>query len=172
MDYRPPRSSVLGMLQARILEQVATPVFPSPGNHPNPGIKHTSLCLLCWQVGSLPPVPPGTWSQSLEVWVLSCWPSAVIESLALVPSLPTWPLLLFPPFVFLSTSLVQPILEAPGQKLPLPGPLSRLPRGEALSFHSDFPSSIFRPLPPPCGCIVGPCLSASDFQLECNFNKE
>ena len=29
------------------------------GNLPDPGIKPTSLCLLHWQVGSLPRVPPG-----------------------------------------------------------------------------------------------------------------
>jgi len=32
--------------------------FPSPGDLPNPGIKPTSLCLLHWQAGSLPLVPP------------------------------------------------------------------------------------------------------------------
>ena len=38
MDCSPPGSSVHGLLQARILEQVAIP-FPSPGNLPNPGIE-------------------------------------------------------------------------------------------------------------------------------------
>ena len=31
---------------------------PSSGDLPNPGIKPTSLCLLHWQAGSLPRVPP------------------------------------------------------------------------------------------------------------------
>ena len=39
MDYSPPGSSVLGMSQARVLEWVAT---PSPGDLPDPGIKHRS----------------------------------------------------------------------------------------------------------------------------------
>ena len=33
--------------------------FPSSGDLPNPGIKPMSLCLLYWQVDSLPLVPPG-----------------------------------------------------------------------------------------------------------------
>ena len=33
--------------------------FPSPGDLPDPGTKPGSLCLLHWQVGSLPLVPPG-----------------------------------------------------------------------------------------------------------------
>ena len=40
MDRSPPGSSVRGILQARILEQVA---ISSPGNLPGPGIKPTSL---------------------------------------------------------------------------------------------------------------------------------
>ena len=34
------------------------PCLP-PGDLPNPGIEPTSLCLLHWQVGSLPLAPPG-----------------------------------------------------------------------------------------------------------------
>ena len=48
MDYRPPGSSVHGILQARILEWVAT---PSSRDLPNPGIKPRSPTL---QVDSLP----------------------------------------------------------------------------------------------------------------------
>ena len=33
--------------------------FPSPGDFPDPGIKPHLLCLLHWQTGSLPLVPPG-----------------------------------------------------------------------------------------------------------------
>ena len=40
MDCSPPGSSVQGILQARILEWVA---MPSPGDLPDPGIKHMSL---------------------------------------------------------------------------------------------------------------------------------
>ena len=32
---------------------------PPPGDLPDPGIEHVSLSLLHWQVGSLPPAPPG-----------------------------------------------------------------------------------------------------------------
>ena len=32
---------------------------PPPGDLPNPGIELASLCLLYWQVGSLPLAPPG-----------------------------------------------------------------------------------------------------------------
>ena len=50
LDCNPPGSSVYGILQARILEWVAIP----PGNLPDPGIKLASLCLLHWQMSSLP----------------------------------------------------------------------------------------------------------------------
>ena len=49
MDGSPPGSSVHGILQARILEWVAIP--SSRGS--------SILCLLHWQVGSLPLAPPG-----------------------------------------------------------------------------------------------------------------
>ena len=39
MDYSIPGSSVHGISQARILEWVA---FPSPGDHPDPGVEHGS----------------------------------------------------------------------------------------------------------------------------------
>ena len=53
MDCGSPGSSVHGILQARILEQVA---FPSPGDLPNPGIEPRSPAL---QADSLPYEPPG-----------------------------------------------------------------------------------------------------------------
>ena len=139
-----------------------SPVFPSPGDRPNPNTCH--LCLLRWQVGSLPPVPPGTESQRLESGGLSCWPSAVVRCPALAPSCPLAPATVSSPCspLYLSgpAHSLSPRTETPlyGVKHPLPGPLSRLPQGEAISLYSDFPSSIFRPLPPPCGCIVGHCL--------------
>ena len=57
MDCSPPGSSVHGISQARILEQVGLP-FPSPGDLPNPGIE--LQCLLQWQVGSSPLGPLGS----------------------------------------------------------------------------------------------------------------
>ena len=53
VDCSPPGSSVLGILQARILERVA---IPSPGDLPNPGIKPRSPAL---QADSLPAEPLG-----------------------------------------------------------------------------------------------------------------
>ena len=50
MDCSLPGSSIHGIFQARILEQVA---FPTPGDLPNPGIEPTSLCLLHRQADSL-----------------------------------------------------------------------------------------------------------------------
>ena len=56
MDHNPPGSSVHGILKAGILEWVA---IPPPGDLPNPRIGRMShVCLLHWQVGSLPLVPP------------------------------------------------------------------------------------------------------------------
>ena len=55
-DCSPPGSSVHGILQARILEWVAIP-FSRGSSHP--GMEPMSLCLLHWQAGSLPLVPPG-----------------------------------------------------------------------------------------------------------------
>ena len=55
MDCSPPGSSVYRILQARILEWVATPssIFLTQESN-----QHL-LRLLHWQVGSLPLVPPG-----------------------------------------------------------------------------------------------------------------
>ena len=55
MDYSPPSSSVHGILQARILEWVATP--SSKGSSWLRDRTHNILCLLQWQVGRLPQVP-------------------------------------------------------------------------------------------------------------------
>ena len=55
-DCSPPGFSVHGILQVRILEWVA---MPSSRDLPNPGIKSHLLCLLHWQLDSLPLVPPG-----------------------------------------------------------------------------------------------------------------
>ena len=54
MDCSPPGSSVHGILQARTLEGVAMPsISPTQGSNMH------LLCLLHWQAGSLPVVPPG-----------------------------------------------------------------------------------------------------------------
>ena len=53
MDCNLPVSSVHGILQAKILEQVP---FPSLGDLPNPGIEPASLAL---QPYSEPSEPPG-----------------------------------------------------------------------------------------------------------------
>ena len=53
IDCGPPGSSIHGILQARILVWVA---IPSPGDHPNPGIKPRSRAL---QVDSLSSEPLG-----------------------------------------------------------------------------------------------------------------
>ena len=57
MDCSPPDSSVHGILQAGILQWVAMP--SSRGSSWPRNQFQISLCLLCWQVGSLPVAPPG-----------------------------------------------------------------------------------------------------------------
>ena len=51
MDYRPPGSTVHGVLQARILELVD---IPSPGYIPDPGIERLSPAAPALQADSLP----------------------------------------------------------------------------------------------------------------------
>ena len=57
MDCSVPGSSVRGIFQARELERVDMPsfkrIFPTQGSNP------LLLCLLHWQVGVLPLMPPG-----------------------------------------------------------------------------------------------------------------
>ena len=52
-----PGASVHGISQARILEWIAVP--SSRGIFPTQGSNLSLLCLLHWQVGSVPLVPPG-----------------------------------------------------------------------------------------------------------------
>ena len=65
LDCSLPSSSVHGILQARIMETLYWTGFytglscPPPGDLPDPGIQPESPCLLHWQVGSSPLVPPG-----------------------------------------------------------------------------------------------------------------
>ena len=56
MDRSPPGSSIHGILQARILERVATLSFRGSSR---PKDRTHLLCLLHWQAGSLPLVPLG-----------------------------------------------------------------------------------------------------------------
>ena len=51
VDHSPAGSSVHGTLQARTLERVA---ISSSRDLPDPGLEPASLCLLPWQVGSVP----------------------------------------------------------------------------------------------------------------------
>ena len=56
MDCSPPGSSVHGILQEEYWSGLSCPPLR---DLPDPGIESTSLCLLHWQAGSLPLVPPG-----------------------------------------------------------------------------------------------------------------
>ena len=60
MNNRLPGSSVPGILQARIPVWVAMSSFR---NLPDPEIEPAGLCLLPWQAGSSPLVPPGKHSK-------------------------------------------------------------------------------------------------------------
>ena len=65
LDYSPPGSSVLGILQARILSGLP---FPIPGDFLTQGLNPCLLRLLHWQTGSLPLGPTGKELRTLE-WV-------------------------------------------------------------------------------------------------------
>ena len=69
MDCSPPSSYVHGILQARILEQVA--MLSSRGCSWLRNWTPVSLCLLHWQEGSLPLVPPRKTIQRL--YFLKSW---------------------------------------------------------------------------------------------------
>ena len=56
MDHSPPGSSVLGILQARILEGVAVPSSRGSSQPRDPTC--VSYVYLLWQAGSLPLAPP------------------------------------------------------------------------------------------------------------------
>ena len=57
MDCSPSGASVRGILQAGILEWIAMSF--SRGSSQTQGLNLHLLCLLHWQLGSLPPAPPG-----------------------------------------------------------------------------------------------------------------
>ena len=56
VECSPPGSSVHGISRQEYWSGLPC---PPPGYLPDPGIKPASLCLLWWQVGSLPLAPPG-----------------------------------------------------------------------------------------------------------------
>ena len=65
IDYRPPGSSVHGILQARIVEWVS---MPSSRGLTNSGINLCLLHLLHWPVGRLPLAAPGKPTRSYKGW--------------------------------------------------------------------------------------------------------
>ena len=65
IDCSLPDSCVQGIFQARILAWVVMPF--SWGSFPPKNWTHFSLCLLRWQAGSLPLVPPGKPGQHLLI---------------------------------------------------------------------------------------------------------
>ena len=72
MDCSPPGSSVPGLLQAGILEWVARP--SSRASSRPRGLSPHLLCLLHWQVGSLPPAPPRMCVLSSTAYLTHrCW---------------------------------------------------------------------------------------------------
>ena len=71
VDCNLPDSSVHGILQARILEQVAMPF--SRGS-PQPRDQTQSLSLLHWQADSLPLVPPGNSKKKGLIRILNLVP--------------------------------------------------------------------------------------------------
>ena len=62
VDYSPPGSSVHGILQTRILESGLP--FPSPGDHPEPGVEPRSSAL---QADTLTSEPPGKPSSHVQM---------------------------------------------------------------------------------------------------------
>ena len=75
MNCSPPSSSVHGILQARILEDwhfLLQGIFPIQGSNPH------LLCLLHWQVGSLPLAPLGkSLGENRYMYLSGCIPSLV-----------------------------------------------------------------------------------------------
>ena len=68
MDCSPPASSVHGILQARTLEWAIS----SSGDLPTQGSKSCLLCLLLWQVVSLPLEPSGKPRGKINLTALIC----------------------------------------------------------------------------------------------------
>ena len=78
-DCSPPGSSVHGILQARILDLVASP-FSRESSQSSQGLNLCLLCLLHWQAGFLPLVQPGKpllfpFMFAMKLWDWMPWPS-------------------------------------------------------------------------------------------------
>ena len=71
LDWSSQDSLTHGILQA---EYWCGLPYPPPEYLPHPGVKTVSLCLLYWQVGSLPLVPAGSVQFSRSVVSDSLWP--------------------------------------------------------------------------------------------------
>ena len=84
VDCSPPGSSVHGILQARILEWVAMP--SSRGIFPTQGSNQNLLCLLHWQVSSLPPSHLG----SPILHILACLRSDLEKEMATHSCILAW----------------------------------------------------------------------------------
>ena len=154
MDYSPPRSSILGILQARILEWVSISVFPSPGDHPNPGIKHTSLMSPALASGFS--TTSATWHLESKAWILG--PFLLTKRCCQVPGLCVYFAHLAPCYCFLPLFSSLPPCSGPFFKPqsrntsvrgPTPPPRASFqtaPRGSDLSplglpeFHLPSPS--------------------------------
>ena len=99
VDCSPSGSSVHGILQARILEWVAT---PPPGDLPDPGMEPGSPAL---QADSLLPAPPGKPSGglstlSLRWWLLPFWPPRNLPGQVQTGKLSLTPAVIILPFHF------------------------------------------------------------------------
>ena len=138
MGSSPPGSSVHGSLQARILEWVAMP--SSRGILPTQGSNPSLLCLLHWQVGSLPLALPGraeVQNQSVSRSVLP------LKPLGEHPCSPLWELLMAPgvPWLQLPASSVRLHLRVALPPASVLSPLLSLIRTFLIGFraHPDNP---------------------------------
>ena len=87
MDYSPPGSSVHGISQARILEWVA---FPSPGDLPDPGIKHKSSALAGRFFTVHPPGKPLNSSRRTQRYTVLYLPLGVARTLLYCCTIFSW----------------------------------------------------------------------------------
>ena len=76
MDSSPPGSSVRGVLQARILEQVA---ISSSGGSSRPGNQTRISCVSC--IGRWILSQCATWKAQMDVWTLEKWKDACDTSI-------------------------------------------------------------------------------------------
>ena len=133
--YGPSGSSVHGILKTRILELVAS---SSSRRHSLPKSNQHLLCLLHWQAGSLPLVPPGKPPNicvCVCVWVCVCISHSVVSN-------SLWPHGLQPSRLFMGFSGQEYWSEwqfpSPGD-LPYPGIKPRSPALQTDSLPSEPP---------------------------------